>query len=266
VQTERHSSAVIVTTKLFSELGLSPELLKAIDDGLLKTGSLKEVLPSLVSNFGWNKQEASKVWFFEGTNCLVDQTHGIQNLQEVKDHIIAAFSWVIQESVMTGEVLRGVRINLVDAVLHADTIHRGAGQILPAARRVICAAILNSQPSLMEPVFLAEIVTEREVSAKIHPLVMKLRGFVIDEYAKEGTPLYIVKANIPARETIGFSAALRNATSGRAFPQLLFSHWQVLPGDAYQPDSLAGGVVKEIRERKRLPSALPQLEDFNEKL
>ena len=41
---------------------------------------------------------------------------------------------------MAQEGLRGVRFNLVDAHLIADAIHRGGGQMLPAARRVYYAS------------------------------------------------------------------------------------------------------------------------------
>lgn len=41
--------------------------------------------------------------------------------------------------------------------LHADAIHRGGGQIIPTARRVLYACVLTAQPRLLEPVYLVEI-------------------------------------------------------------------------------------------------------------
>jgi len=178
------------------------------------------------------------------------------------EHVVAAFAWAVKESVLAGEPMHGVRINLVDAVLHADAIHRGGGQIIPTARKGFFAAMLTSQPTLLEPVFLAEILTEQEVAARIHPLVMKLRGYVVDEHPKDGTPLYMVKAHIPVSESFALSDGLRAATGGRAFPQLIFSHWQQVPGNPFESSSLAGGVVKGVRERKGLPSGLPELGDY----
>lgn len=245
------------------------DICKAIAAGTLKTNDnskLRDVHSQLVSNFGWTKHETTRVWCFEGSNCLVDMTHGVSYLHEIKDAVVSAFRWTVKESVLAGEPLHGVRINLVDAHLHADAIHRGAGQIIPTTRRAIYAAILKSKPTLLEPVFLAEIVTEHDVAAKIHPLVMKLRGYVIDEYPKEGTPLYIVKAHLPVLESFGFSAEIRGATGGRAFPQLLFSHWQPVPGDPFQSATMAGEVLKKIRERRNLGSALPDINDYQDKL
>ncbi len=40
-----------------------------------------------------------------------------------------------------------------------------------------------------------------------------------------GTLLYNVKAYLPVNESTGFSNELREATSGKAFPQCTFHHW-----------------------------------------
>ena len=53
--------------------------------------------------------------------------------------------------------LRSVRFNIYDVTLHADAIHRGGGQIIPTARRVLYASMLTAEPRLMEPVYLVEI-------------------------------------------------------------------------------------------------------------
>lgn len=53
--------------------------------------------------------------------------------------------------------MRGVRFDIHDVTLHADAIHRGGGQIIPTARRVLYASVLTAQPRLMEPIYLVEI-------------------------------------------------------------------------------------------------------------
>lgn len=34
---------------------------------------------------------------------------------------------------------------------------------------------------------------------------------------------------------LGFTADLRSNTAGQAFPQCVFDHWQILPGDPFDP-------------------------------
>jgi len=49
---------------------------------------------------------------------------------------------------MTEENMRGIKINLLDCTLHADAIHRGAGQIIGTARKLYYACELTAQPRL----------------------------------------------------------------------------------------------------------------------
>ena len=58
---------------------------------------------------------------------------------------------------MCDENLRAIRFNIYDVALHTDAIHRGGGQIIPTARRVMYASQLTAEPRLMEPVYLCEI-------------------------------------------------------------------------------------------------------------
>ena len=53
--------------------------------------------------------------------------------------------------------MRGVRFNIYDVTLHTDAIHRGGGQIIPTARRVLYASAITAGSALMEPVYLVEI-------------------------------------------------------------------------------------------------------------
>jgi elongation factor 2 len=59
--------------------------------------------------------------------------------------------------VLCDENMRGVRFNIYDVALHADAIHRGGGQIIPTARRVLYASALTAELRLLEPVYLCEI-------------------------------------------------------------------------------------------------------------
>lgn len=64
----------------------------------------------------------------------------------------------------------------------------------------------------------------------------------------------------------GFTEELRSQTGGKAFPQCVFDHWQTMPGEALDVNSLAGSVVAQIRERKGLPANLPALDVYLDKM
>ena len=55
-----------------------------------------------------------------------------------------------------------MRFNIYDVALHADAIHRGGGQIIPTARRVLYASMITAEPRLLEPVYLCEIQVKQK--------------------------------------------------------------------------------------------------------
>jgi elongation factor 2 len=93
------------------------------------------------------------------------------------------------------------------------------------------------------------------------------RGSVIDEGEGMAGGVANMKAYLPVAESFGFSQALAEATSGAAFSQLMFDHWQFLDGgDFKDPESRIGKVVNSIRVRKGLTPELPPLDRYLDKL
>ena len=124
----------------------------------------------------------------------------------------SAFQWATKEGAMTQEQVRGMRVNIVDANLISDSIHRGAGQILPAGRRVVYASQLTAQPRLLEPIFLCEIQAPDSVIGGIYQVISQRRGMVIAEEPIEGQPTTIIKSYLPVAESFGFTEHLRATT------------------------------------------------------
>ena len=52
-----------------------------------------------------------------------------------------------------------------------------------------------------------------------------------------------MKAFLPVAESFGFTAFLREKTGGKAFPNCVFDHWEVLEGDALDPENKLGKIV-----------------------
>ena len=77
---------------------------------------------------------------------LIDVAKGAQFLNEIKDSMDSAFQWATKEGAMCEENMRGIRFDIFDVALHTDAIHRGAGQIMPTARRVMYACELTAAP------------------------------------------------------------------------------------------------------------------------
>merc|ERR1712188_167316 len=134
----------------------------------------------LADKFGYDVGEARKILAFgpEGTgpNLLIDASKGVQYLNEIKDSVVAGLQWATKEGVMCDENMRGIRFNIHDVTLHTDAIHRGGGQIIPTARRVMYACELVSGPAFQEPIFLVEIQCPDDCVGGIYECVNARKG------------------------------------------------------------------------------------------
>lgn len=74
------------------------------------------------------------------SNMVLDDTKGVQYLQDIKDSVTTAFQEITQGGVLAEETLSNACFFIKDVKLHADSIHRGAGQIIPPTKRTMKAA------------------------------------------------------------------------------------------------------------------------------
>jgi len=224
----------------------------------------------LADKYDYDVTEARKIWCFgpdtNGPNLMIDCSKGVQYLNEIKDSVVAGFQWATKEGVMCDENLRAVRFNIYDVTLHADAIHRGGGQIIPTARRVLYASMLTAEPRLMEPVYLVEIQCPENAVGGIYGVLNRRRGHVFEEAQTPGTPMFVVKAYLPVNESFGFTADLRSNTGGQAFPQCMFDHWQVLPGCPLTDGTKPNQIVEECKKRKGLKPGPPSLDNYLDKM
>jgi elongation factor 2 len=224
----------------------------------------------------WGWEEAAtpqKIWCFGndgiGPNIVTERTVGVAYLNEIKDSVVGGFKWACNEGPCCEEKVRGLKMVINDVVLHADAIHRGMGQISPTARRVTYASMFTGGPALLEPVFLVNITCPSNITGSIYNVMSMRRGTVFDEGEGMAGGVANMKAFLPVAESFGFSQALAEATSGAAFSQLMFDHWQIMEGgehDFRDPDTKLGKTINAIRVRKGLVADVPPLDRYLDKL
>jgi len=249
---------------------LEEELCQKIEDGTLgPKAEAKERARHFREKFDWDDNQARKIWCWgpetDGANLVVDETVAIQYLNEIKEHVNSAFQWTTKEGPLCEENMRGIKFGLKDCTLHTDAIHRGAGQIMPPTRRACFAAEMTAKPTLQEPVFLVEITCPQEAMSGVYNCLNLRRGCVFEENPREGTPLVQARAYLPVSESFGFVAALRQQTSGQAFPQCVFDHWDDMAGNAMDGGKMTD-LILAVRKRKNLKVELPNLGDYLDKL
>jgi elongation factor 2 len=202
----------------------------------------------------------------KGANMLVDTTKGVQYLNEIKDSVVSGFMWSTKQGVLCEEEMRGIKFNLVDACHYSDAIHRGGGQIIPTTRRVLYACQLTSKPSLQEPYYIVDILTNRDSIGKVYMVLNKRRGVVTEEKENFVNPYVNITAYLPVSESFDFQQDLRISTKGMAFQQSYFDHYNVINGDIDDPNSNLSRIVKKIRLKKGMKEEIPLLENYLDKL
>lgn len=249
---------------------IAEDFVDAIESGEIPIRDQKERVKILYDKFDWDKNEAGKIWAFgpegDGPNIIVDSTQGCQFMNEIKEHMVSGFEAVSNGGALCDEPMRGIRFNVQDTKLHADSIHRGGGQITPATKRVLYGCELMAQPSLQEPIFNVEISCPQHVTEHVYGLMNIRRGNVYEEEQIEDTPLSIMRAYLPVAESFGFTAALREKTSGQAFPTCVFDHWETLNGDFRDEEAKLYKIVRTIRKRKGLKEDVPESSHYWDKL
>ncbi|XP_048481923.1 116 kDa U5 small nuclear ribonucleoprotein component [Plutella xylostella] len=191
------------------------------------------------TKYDWDLLAARSIWAFgpdaTGPNILVDDTLPSEVdkhlLASVKDSIVQGFQWGTREGPLCEEPIRNVKFKILDAVIAPEPLHRGGGQIIPTARRVAYSAFLMATPRLMEPYLFVEVQAPADCVSAVYTVLAKRRGHVTQDAPVPGSPLYTIKAFVPAIDSFGFETDLRTHTQGQAFCLQVFHHWQIVPGD-----------------------------------
>merc|ERR1712000_688781 len=130
---------------------LEEDLVKSIVEDKFKLNmNEKDRTEYMRETHGWDRKETATIWALgpetHGPNMVKNETTGVQYLLEIKESVIAGFEWASGCGPLAEEEMRGVRFDLEDVTMHADSIHRGMGQIMPPTRRAMYAGLMTSKP------------------------------------------------------------------------------------------------------------------------
>ncbi|HSB47093.1 MAG TPA: elongation factor EF-2 [Candidatus Bilamarchaeum sp.] len=236
---------------------LEPEIIKAIDEGIVKEGRPKgrEVWEKLVE-LGMEREDARSIYDIHNSSVFINDTKGIQNLNECEELLVQGFEEALDQGPLAKEKMSGVKVRLVDATLHEDNIHRGPAQMIPAIKRPIYAAMLIAGVTLLEPKQKVLINTLQDYAGNVITMTNGRRGTLVD-MQQEGENASVTTL-LPVAEMFGFANELRGATQGRAI------WYQEYAGYSNMPKELVSKVVKQIRERKGEKPEPPTPEFFLE--
>jgi len=235
---------------------LEETVIKMIEKGdIAEAMGRKRIRTILRKDANWSADEARNVWALEEhRNILLDLTKGIQYLREARDMVISGFRWACENGPLCEEPMRGVKVKLMDVKLHEDPVHRGPAQIMPAIRRAFLGSFLTAEPILSEPIYKIGISVPAQWVGEVSGMIIRKRGRILSSEQKG--PVTMITGYIPVAETFGLAADMRSATSGHAFWQSAFDHWEKVP------ENVASNVIKEVRERRGLAPEIPSPNRF----
>ena len=225
----------------------------------IQRGEISMDIPELerreaLQEAGMDKDTSQNVEHIHGTNILIDDTKGIQHLNETMELVIEGLEEALDDGPLAAEPVQGTLLRLEDARLHEDAIHRGPAQVIPATREAVHRALIDGRIALLEPIQDVRIDVPSEHMGPASGEIQGRRGRV-DDMFQEGD-LMVVEGVAPVEEMIGFSSDIRSATEGRASWNTENAGFQVM-ADNLQPDK-----IREIRERKGMKLELPPAVDY----
>ncbi|KAH3662387.1 hypothetical protein OGAPHI_005639 [Ogataea philodendri] len=224
---------------------LEEQITKDIDSGVLVTNVPQRVLAKeLRTKYGWDSLAARSIWTFgpdeTGTCVLNDDTLPEETdkarLSSLRDLIVQGFKWSTREGPLCDEPVKSVKFRIIEASLSSNFLEANGAQIIQMVRKACYTAMMTATPRLLEPIYEIEILCFSSVVPALNKLLDKRRGTITKDLPVEGTPLYKVYGYIPVIESIGLETDIRMYTRGQAMCQLVFSHWNVVPGDPLDED------------------------------
>ncbi|WP_122087974.1 elongation factor EF-2, partial [Halalkalicoccus subterraneus] len=177
---------------------LSEDLVDAIKLGEVSMDMPEQERREALQEAGMDKDPSQNVEHIFGTNVLIDDTKGIQHLNETMELVIEGLEEALDEGPLAAEPVQGTLLRLNDARLHEDTIHRGPAQVIPAVRRAVHRALITGHVSLLEPIQNVRIDVPSEHMGSASGEIQGRRGRVDDMY-QEGD-LMVIEGIAPVDE------------------------------------------------------------------
>jgi elongation factor 2 len=190
----------------------------------------------------------------EHVNILVDVSEVGKRTHTVSEALVSGFKWACRNGPLCEQPLRGTKVNLIDANVDARVDDNGNSQISRVMSRSIFGSFLTASPVLLEPIFRIEVSVSLQWLGACINVITHRHGKIESTEQKGATA--IVVGYIPVAQTFGLSKDLRSTTSGHAFWQLGFHHWERVP------ERRSVETVQQLRGKKGLSSEVPRPETF----
>src|SRR5574341_2553449 len=237
---------------------LAEDIVDLIKSGQIRDDLDRKEMAKLLRSKGWEADQARKVAAVDPSgNLLVDETKGVQFIQESIDSIRSGFDDVVHSGPLARETVRGLKFVLHHFVPHEDPAHRGLAQLMPATRRSMLGSMLIADPVLLEPILGIEVKCPQEQIGTVAGILSSKRGKLLN--VEQKGIIAIIQGEVPASETFDLSEAMRGGTAGKALWTTYFKSWLPVPNSIFRT------LVADVRKRKGLNPEPSSPDEFIDK-
>ncbi len=158
---------------------------------------------------------------------FVDKVKGGNIPKEYIPSIEKGFKNAMKNGTLAGYEMDSLKVTLIDGSFHA--VDSDALSFEIAARIAFKNAIPKTKPILLEPIMSVEISTPEESLGPIVSDLNRRRGQIngMEDKGKNK----VVSAKVPLSEQFGYITVLRTISSGKAYSNMQFSHYEAVPGN-----------------------------------
>ena len=156
---------------------------------------------------------------------FVDAVKGGNVPREYIPSVEKGFKDAMRNGPLAGFPVEALKVTLLDGSFHPVDSDQLSFEI--CAKQAFKHAAGKAQPTLLEPIMKAEIVTPEEYMGDIISDLNRRRGQVDGMESKGGAR--VIRAQVPLAEQFGYVTVLRTLSSGRATSSMEFSHYQEVP-------------------------------------
>jgi len=161
----------------------------------------------------------------EGGYEFVDKIVGGVIDQQYRPSVDKGIQAKMNEGVLAGFPVTGVRVSLVDGKTHPVDSKDIAFQV--AGREAFKKAVADAGPTLLEPIMNVEVIVPEECSGDILGDMNSRRGRMSGMDSDSGNS--IIHAQVPMAEMLSYNGTLNSITGGRGEFHMEFSHYDEVP-------------------------------------
>ncbi len=160
---------------------------------------------------------------FEFVNAIFGGSIPRQYIPAVEKGVIQA----METGPLSGSPVVDIKVTVYDGKYH--TVDSKEIAFITAAKKGFKAGFVEAQPILMEPIYNMEIKVPEENMGDIMGDLTSKRGRILGTDARGRS--VIIKATVPMKELLNYSADINSITGGRGSFEIEFSHYEEVPQD-----------------------------------